>query len=164
MRMLPAIAVSIPLYLLFSRIGLTDTYHGLIIAHVAAQLPLVIWIVQGFLEDIPGEMTDAGLVDGCNRLSVLYHIILPLAAPGLAVAAIFAFLLSWNDFGISLILITSEERLTMPLGMAQMNLAYGVKWDSLSAAAMMYIIPTIILALLLQRYIVRGLTMGAVKG
>ncbi|MCC7451047.1 MAG: carbohydrate ABC transporter permease [Anaerolineae bacterium] len=164
MRMLPAIAISIPLYLLFSRIGLTDTFPGLIIAHAATQLPLVIWIMVGFLEDIPTELADAGLVDGCNRLSVLYHIILPIAAPGMAVGAIFAFLASWNDFGLSLVLISTPERLTMPVGMSQMNLLYGVRWDSLSAAAMMYIIPTIILALVLQRYIVRGLTMGAVKG
>jgi ABC-type glycerol-3-phosphate transport system permease component len=164
MRMLPAIAVTIPLYFLYSRLGLTDTYHGLIVAHAAAQLPLVIWIIQGFLEDIPTEMTDAGLVDGCTRLNVLYYIILPLAAPGLAVAAIFAFLISWNDFGISLILTSSPDRLTMPVGMSQMNLLYGVRWDSLSAATMLYIVPTIILALVLQRYIVRGLTMGAVKG
>lgn len=164
MRMLPAIAVGIPLFLLFSRLRLTDTFHGLIMAHAAAQLPLVIWIMQGFLEDIPTELADAGLVDGCTRLSVLYHIILPLATPGLAVAAIFAFLISWNDFGLSLILVSTPDLLTMPVGMSHMNLLYGVRWDNLSAAAVMYIIPTIIIALLLQRYIVRGLTMGAVKG
>ncbi len=164
MRMLPAIAVGIPLYLLFSRLGLTDTFPGLIVAHAGAQLPLVIWIVHGFLEDIPAELTDAGLVDGCNRLTVLFRIILPLAAPGLAVAAIFSFLLSWNDFGLSVILISTPDLLTMPVGMSQMNLLYGVRWDNLSAAAVAYIVPTLVLALLLQRYIVRGLTMGAVKG
>jgi ABC-type glycerol-3-phosphate transport system permease component len=82
----------------------------------------------------------------------------------LAVAAIFAFLISWNDFGLSLILISTPDLLTMPVGMSNMNLMYGVRWDNLSAAAVMYIVPTIALALLLQRYIVRGLTMGAVKG
>lgn len=163
-RMLPAVAVGIPLFLLFSRLRLTDTYQGLILAHVAGQLPLVIWILQGFLEDIPGELIDAGLVDGCNRLSVLYHIVLPLAAPGLAVAAVFSFLISWNDFGLAFMLVSTPDRLTMPVGMSQMNLQYGVRWDNLSAAAVMYIVPTIIMALILQRYIVRGLTMGAVKG
>lgn len=164
LRMLPGIAIGIPLYLLFSRLRITNTHSALIIAHAAVQLPLVIWIMQGFLEDIPSELAEAGLVDGCNRLNVLYHIILPIATPGLAVAAIFAFLISWNDFGLALILISTPDKLTMPVGMSNMNLLYGVRWDNLSAAAVMYIVPTIIMALLLQRYIVRGLTMGAVKG
>ncbi len=164
LRMLPAMAVGIPLFLLFSRLRLTNTYSALITAHTAIQLPLVIWIMQGFLEEIPSELPEAGLVDGCNRLNVLYYILLPLATPGLAVAAIFAFLISWNDFGISLILVSTPDLLTMPVGMSNMNLLYGVRWDSLSAAAVMYIVPTILMALLLQRYIVRGLTMGAVKG
>ena len=164
MRMLPAMAIGIPLFILFSRLRMTNTYYGLILAHAAVQLPLVIWIMQGFLEDIPVELAEAGMVDGCNRLSVLYRIILPLATPGLAVAAIFAFLISWNDFGLSLILVSTPDLLTMPVGMSNMNLMYGVRWDNLSAAAVMYIVPTIAMALLLQRYIVRGLTMGAVKG
>jgi multiple sugar transport system permease protein len=164
LRMLPAIAVGIPLYLLFSRIGLTDTYVGLILAHTGGQLPLTIWLLYGFFQDVPGELTDAGLVDGCNRLSVFYRIIVPLAAPGLAVAAIFSFLISWNDFGVAFLLVSTPQFLTMPVGMSQMNLQYGVRWDSLAAAAVMYIIPTILMALFLQRYIVRGLTMGAVKG
>ncbi len=164
MRMLPAMAIGIPLFIMFSRLRMTNTFSGLIIAHVAVQLPLIIWIMLGFLEDISVELAEAGMVDGCNRLTVLYRIILPLATPGLAVAAIFAFLVSWNDFGLALILISTPDLLTMPVGMANMNLMYGVRWDSLSTAAVMYIVPTVIMALLLQRYIVRGLTMGAVKG
>lgn len=164
MRMLPAIAVGIPIFLLFSKLHLTNAYLGLILAHVALQLPLVIWILLGFFEDIPAELIDAGLVDGCNRLTVLQRVVLPLAAPGLAVAAVFAFLISWNDFSLAFLLVSTPSRLTMPVGMSQMNLQYGVRWDNLSAAAVMYILPTIMLALFLQRYIVRGLTMGAVKG
>lgn len=164
MRMLPTIAIGIPLFILFSRLRMTNTFYGLIIAHAAVQLPLIIWIMQGFLEDIPVELAEAGMVDGCNRVNVLPYIILPLATPGLAVAAIFAFLISWNDFGLSLTLISTPDLMTMPVGLSNMNLMYGVRWDSLSAAAIMYIVPTIVMALLLQRYIVRGLTMGAVKG
>lgn len=165
LRMLPAIGVSIPLYLLFSRIGLVDNVAGLVLAHCAVvQIPLVIWIMYGFFQDIPVELAEAGLVDGCNRLTVIYHIVLPLAAPGLAVAAVFSFLFSWNDFGLSLILVSTPNLLTMPVALSQMNLQYGVRWDNLSAAAVMYIVPTMIMALLLQRYITRGLTAGAVKG
>ncbi len=164
MRMLPAVAVGIPLFLLFSRLRLTNTYAGLVLAHIAGQLPLVIWILSGFYEDLPSELIDAGLVDGCNRLSVLYRIILPLAAPGLAVAAVFSFLISWNDFGLAFMLVQKPDVLTMPVGMSHMSLRFGIRWDSLSAAGIMYIVPTIIMALVLQRYVVRGLTLGAVKG
>ena len=163
-RMLPGVALGVPLFWLFSRADLKNTFQGIVLAHTAIQLPLVIWIMVGFFEDIPAELADAGLVDGCNRLNVLYYVILPLAAPGLAVAAIFSFLTSWNNFDLSLMLNSAPDLLTMPVGMSQMNLLYGIRWDSLSAAAVMYIVPTIILALLLQRYIVRGLTAGAIKG
>ena len=164
-RMLPGIAISIPLYLLASRLGLSDNPLSLILAHAAVfQIPLVIWIMHGFFQDIPFDLAEAGLVDGCTRLSVLGHIILPLAAPGLAVAAVFAFLASWNDFGLALVLISSQELMTMPVALSQMNLLYGVRWDNLSAASIMYIVPTMLMALLLQRYITRGLTAGAVKG
>jgi len=179
--MVPGVALGVPLFWLFSRADLKNTFEGIVLAHTALQLPLTIWIMVGFLEDIPSELADAGLVDGdipseladaglvdgCNRLNVIYYVILPLAAPGLAVASIFAFLTSWNNFDLSLMLNSAPELLTMPVvpvGMSQMNLLYGIRWDSLSAASVMYIVPTIILALLLQRYIVRGLTAGAIKG
>jgi ABC-type glycerol-3-phosphate transport system permease component len=164
LRMLPLIALGIPIYLLFSRLGLTNQPPGLILAHAAVQLPLVVWILQGFFQDVPVELEEAGMIDGCTRLGVLYRIVLPLVAPGLAVAAILAFLFSWNDFGLALILVSTPDLQTMPVALAQMNLIYGIRWDALSAAAVLYIVPTMIMALLLQRYIVRGLTMGSVKG
>lgn len=164
MRTIPGVALGIPLFWLFTRVGLKNTFPGIVLAHTAIQLPLVIWIMVGFFEDIPRELTEAAQVDGCTRLSVLYRIVLPLAAPGLAVAAIFSFLASWNNFDLSLMLNSAPQALTMPVGMSQMNLLYGIRWDSLSAASVMYIVPTILLALALQRYIVRGLTAGAVKG
>lgn len=164
LRMLPVIALAIPLYLLFSRLGLVDRPPALILAHAAIQLPLVVWIMQGFLQDVPVELEEAGMVDGSSRLGVLYRIVLPLATPGMAVAAILAFLFSWNEFALALILTSSPGLHTMPVALAQMNLLYGIRWDLLSAAATMYVVPTMILALLLQRYIVRGLTVGSVKG
>lgn len=164
LRMLPGIALGIPLYLLFSRLHLVDRAPALILAHAAIQLPLVIWIMQQFFRDVPVELEEAGMVDGSTRLGVLYRIVLPLATPGMAVAAILAFLFSWNEFSLALILTSSPNLQTMPVALAQMNQLYGVRWDLLSAAAAMYIIPTMIMALLLQRYIVRGLTMGSVKG
>jgi multiple sugar transport system permease protein len=164
MRLLPGVALGIPLFFLFSNVRLTNTLPGLMLAHTAIQLPLVIWIMLGFFEDTPQELIEAGLVDGCTRLSVIFRIVLPIITPGLAVASIFSFLLSWNNLDLSLILAPTPRLVTMPVGISQMNLVYGVRWDLMSAAAVMYIIPTIILALALQRYIVRGLTLGAVKG
>ncbi|MCU0513074.1 MAG: carbohydrate ABC transporter permease [Anaerolineae bacterium] len=164
MRLLPGVALGIPLFYLFSSVRLTNTMPGLILAHTAIQLPLVIWIMIGFFEDTPAELVQAGLVDGCTRFSVIYRIILPIVTPGLAVAAIFSYLLSWNNLDLSLILAPTPRLVTMPVGISNMNLVYGVRWDLMAAAAVMYIIPTIILALLLQRYIVQGLTLGAVKG
>jgi multiple sugar transport system permease protein len=164
MRLLPGVAVGIPLFYLFSSVRLTNTMPGLILAHTAIQLPLVIWIMLGFFDDTPSELMQAGLVDGCSRFSVIYRIVLPIVTPGLAVAAIFSYLLSWNNLDLALILAPTPRLVTMPVGIANMNLIYGVRWDLMAAAAVMYIIPTIILALLLQRYIVQGLTLGAVKG
>jgi len=164
MRMLPGIALGIPLYLLFARIHLVNQPPALILAHAALQLPLVVWVMQGFFGDVPVELEEAGMVDGSSRLSVLFRIVLPLATPGLAVAAILSFLVSWNEFSLALILTSSPDLQTMPVALAQMNLLYGIRWDLLSAAATMYIVPTMLMALLLQRYIVRGLTMGSVKG
>jgi multiple sugar transport system permease protein len=164
MRLLPSVALGIPLFYLFSAVRLTNTMPGLILAHTAIQLPLVIWIMLGFFEDTPAELIQAGLVDGCNRFNVIYRIVLPIVTPGLAVAAIFSYLLSWNNLDLALILAPTPRLVTMPVGISNMNLLYGVRWDLMGAAAVMYIIPTILLALLLQRYIVRGLTLGAVKG
>lgn len=164
LRMLPGIALGIPLYLLFSRLGLVDRAPALILAHAAIQLPLVVWIMQGFFQEVPVELEEASLVDGSGRLGVLARIVLPLATPGMAVAAILAFLFSWNEFSLALVLTSSPDLQTMPVALAQMNLLYGIRWDLLSAAATMYIVPTMVMALLLQRYIVRGLTMGSVKG
>ena len=135
LRMLPGIALGIPLYLLFSRLGLVNRPPALILAHAALQLPLVVWIMQGFFRDVPVELEEAGMVDGSTRLTVLWRIVLPLATPGMAVAAILSFLLSWNEFSLALILTSSPELQTMPVALAQMNLLYGIRWDLLSAAA-----------------------------
>lgn len=118
----------------------------------------------GFSQDVPVELEEAGMVDGATRLSVIFRIVLPLVTPGLAVAAILAFLVSGNEFGLALILISSPDLLTMPVALAQMNLMYGIPWDLLSAAAAMDIVPTMVMAVVLQRYIVRGRTTGSAKG
>jgi multiple sugar transport system permease protein len=117
----------------------------------------------GFLKELPLDLEDAAMVDGCNRWQVLRHVVVPLAAPGIATTAIFAFLLGWNEFLFSLILSGPESR-TLPVMVAGFETDRGIRWGQLSAAAMSIMLPVIAVALVLQRHIVRGLTLGAVKG
>jgi len=163
-RMVPTISLVIPLYLMMSSRGLLDTRAAVIITELAFTLPLAVWIMEGFFRSLPREFDEAALIDGCSRLGALFRIVLPISAPGIAVTAIFTFLFSWNDFVLPLILTSTRNARTLPVALSQMNLLYGIRWDQMSAASMLYIIPTIVIAVLLQRHIVRGLTLGAVKG
>lgn len=164
MRMIPSISLMIPLYLMFANLGLLNTRAAVIIAQLAFVLPLAIWILEGFFRSLPKELEEAALVDGCSRLGTFWRIVLPISAPGLAVTAIFAFLFSWNDFALPLVLTSTPASQTLPMALSQMSLLFGIRWDHMSAASMMYIVPTILIAALLSRFVVRGLTAGAVKG
>jgi multiple sugar transport system permease protein len=163
-RMVPGISLIIPLYLLASGFGMLNTRLAVIITELAFALPLAVWIMEGFFRSLPKDLDEAALIDGCSRLGAFFRVILPIAAPGVAVTAIFTFLYSWNEFVFPLVLNSLPESHTLPVALSQMNLLYGIRWDHMSAASMMYIIPTIVIAALLQRYIVQGLTAGAVKG
>jgi multiple sugar transport system permease protein len=164
MRMIPGIALTIPLYLMMNTWGLLDTRFAIILAQLGFVLPLSVWIMEGFFRGLPRELDEAALIDGCSRLGALFRVIFPISGPGLAVTAIFTFLFSWNDFGTPLVLSLTPKAQTLPVALSQMNLLYGIRWDHMAAASMMYIIPTVVIAALLGRYIVQGLTLGAVKG
>jgi ABC-type glycerol-3-phosphate transport system permease component len=162
-RMVPRISLVLPLYVIFSQIGLLNTRIGLISSYTTFALPFGIWMMIGFLKELPIDLEEAALVDGCNRWQVLWKVVVPLAAPGIATTAIFAFLLGWNEFLFSLILAGPESR-TLPAMVAGFETDRGIRWGALSAAATSIMLPVVAVALLLQRHIVRGLTMGAVKG
>jgi multiple sugar transport system permease protein len=164
MRMIPGVSLLIPLYLMINQWGLLNTRAAVIITELAFVLPLAVWIMEGFFRTLPRELDEAALIDGCSRLGALFRVILPVSGPGLAVTGIFTFLFSWNDFVLPLVLTSTPDAQTLPVALSQMNLLYGIRWDHMAAASMMYIIPTIIIAALLGRYIVQGLTLGAVKG
>lgn len=164
LRMLPGMALLIPLYLLFSKYGLVDTKFGLILSNTAFNLPFVMWTLHGFFREIPIELEEAAKIDGCSRLGVLKHIIWPLAIPGIAVTTIFVFINSWNEFDFAVVLASTDVAKTMPVALAGMMPEYGINWDHLSAAGMLYIVPTLILTFIVQRHLVQGLTAGAVKG
>lgn len=162
-RMVPTIAVGVPLVETMRTLGLSDTSLGLAIAHTTISLPLSIWLMSSFFESVPDELEEAAKVDGASRLGALWRVVLPVVSGGLAVTAIFAFLASWNEFLFSL-LLTSVRAQTTPIVIANFQTQFGLDWGGMTALAAVYSIPVILLTLALQRHIVAGLTLGAVKG
>ncbi|CAM5467043.1 carbohydrate ABC transporter permease [Leifsonia shinshuensis] len=163
MRMVPAIIVGAPLITMFHSLGLSDTSLALAIAQTTISLPLSIWLMASFFEAVPDELDESARVDGCSRLGSLWRVVLPVARGGVAVTAIFAFLASWNDF-IFALLLTSVRAVTTPLQIANFQSQFGLDWGNMTSLAVLYSVPVIILAIVLQRHIVAGLTLGAVKG
>jgi multiple sugar transport system permease protein len=162
-RMVPTIAVGAPLVETMRVLGISDTSLALAIAHTTISLPLSIWLMASFFESVPDELEEAAKVDGASRLGALWHVVLPVVSGGLAVTAIFAFLASWNEFLFSL-LLTSVRAQTTPIVIANFQTQFGLDWGAMTALAAVYSIPVILLTLALQRHIVAGLTLGAVKG
>ena len=162
-RMVPTIAVGAPLVETMRRIGISDTTIGLAIAHTTISLPLTIWLMSSFFEAVPAELEEAAKVDGSDRLQALRHVVLPVVSGGLAVTAIFAFLASWNEFLFAL-LLTSVRAQTTPIVIANFQTQFGLDWGGMTALSAVYSVPVILLTLALQRHIVAGLTLGAVKG
>ncbi|KAF2415428.1 ABC transporter permease [Microbacterium sp. Leaf288] len=162
-RMVPTIAVGVPLIEVMRTLGLTDTSFGLALAHTTISLPLSIWLMASFFEAVPDELSEAAEVDGCSRLQAMWRVVLPVVSGGLAVTAIFAFLASWNEFLFAL-LLTSVRAQTTPVVIANFQSQFGLDWGGMTALAAVYSIPVILLTLFLQRQIVAGLTLGAVKG
>lgn len=161
-RMMPPVAAIIPLFILMNKLGILDTPPAVIATHLILTLPFAVWMMRGFFVEIPVEMEESAMVDGCSRLTALRKIVLPLAAPGLVVTALFCFIFSWNEFMFALIL-TRRMATTIPVKMSGMYAAHGVLWSTMSALACLGIIPVIVLVITAQRYLVRGMTLGAIK-
>jgi multiple sugar transport system permease protein len=166
-RMFPPIVTVIPLFAFYNReiLGykLFDTQLGLGLIHGFMELPLVLWMMIGFFRDIPRDMEEAALVDGDSRLAVLRKIAIPLAAPGLAATFILVFISSWNEFLLALILTGSRSQ-TLPIAVASQITQYDVKWGNMMAAGVITTLPVLVLAVLSQRYLTRGLAVGGVTG
>jgi multiple sugar transport system permease protein len=161
-RMFPPIATILPLFVIFRFAGLVDTYSGLILSYTVFNLPFAIWILKGFIEDLPREIEEAARVDGARPIQIFRLIVLPLAAPGLVVAALFTFIFAWNDFAYAVIFSGSNVT-PLPVVIAQFAGGHEILWGQISAAAIMAIVPALVLAIFLQKYLTRGLTMGAIK-
>jgi len=162
-RMAPGVSYLIPWFILFSRVGLIDTYQALILTHLILTLPMTMWIMIPFFEDLPSEIEDAALIDGCNRYGIFWRIAVPLTVPGIIASSILSIIFSWNNFAFALILGGDRTR-TVPVAVFSFMTFEGVNWGGVAAAATLICIPVILLALVIQRYIVAGLTLGSIKG
>lgn len=161
-RMYPAVATAVPYFVLIKNLGLLDHREALIITYTSFNLPFVVWLMLGFFQGIPLDMERAAIVDGCNMWQRFVKIVLPLAAPGLIATTILSFILGWNEFLFAVIL-TSIKAKTVPVVMAGFITDKGLDWGTMSALGTMLVTPVILLAWSSQRYLIRGLTMGAVK-
>jgi multiple sugar transport system permease protein len=161
-NMIPVLTIVGPWYLLFQRIGLYDTLTSLILTHITLNLPMTVWLMMTFFQDIPPELEEAARVDGCRRSQAFWRIVLPLAVPGLIAAGVLSFVFSWNEFSVALNL-TSRNAATAPVGIAQFAQQYEIQNGQMAAAAIISTIPALLLMLFGQRFVVQGLTMGSVK-
>jgi multiple sugar transport system permease protein len=161
-RMVPHIAIVGPWYLLYRQIGLYDTLGGLILAHLTINLPLLFVLMMGFLHDTPVELEEAALIDGCNRFTAFVRIVVPLLAPGLVAASILAFLTSWNEFALA-VNLTSQQTATLPVAIANNAQQWTIRHAEMAAGSVIATIPSFIMIFFGQRFIVKGLTLGAVK-
>jgi multiple sugar transport system permease protein len=162
-RFLPPIAVILPTFLIYRTLGLNDTHIGLIIAYTVFTLPVTVWMMYAYFRGMPRSMEDAALVDGCTRWSALWRVAVPLAMPGIVAAAVFAFIACWTEFFFALIL-TSRNAFTLPTVFRAFIGFQGAQYGEASALSIVSLVPSILLGVLAQRHLVRGLTLGAVRG
>ncbi len=163
-RMVPVITLLVPLYILFSSLRLLNTLAGVIMIEVGFLLPYSIWILAAYFSSLPGELEDAARVDGCSRLGALVRIILPLSAPGMAASGVILFMMSWHELMIPLIISARPEATTVPVVVAALATDYTVFYTVAMAVSIVGLAPSVLLALALRRYVVHGLTAGALKG
>ncbi len=159
---MPPVAGIIPIYILMKNLRLLDTVWCLIFAYLTFNLPFVIWMLKGFFEEIPREIEESALIDGCSEFGVYLKIALPLIAPGLAATAILAFIFSWNEFLFALIL-TGTKAVTLPVGIIGFMKETGINWGYMTAGGVLALIPVLLFVMFVQRHLVKGLTMGALK-
>lgn len=161
-QFVPAVVIVLPFFIFFRDLGILDTRLALVLVNLSLIMPFAVWMIKGFIDSIPVETEEAALVDGSTRLQVIRNIVVPLALPGIITAAIFCFILAWNEF-LFAVIITSSQAVTMPVGLALFHAEEGVLWHLISAAGVLIMIPMFILALIIQKHFVQGMTAGAVR-
>ena len=163
MRMIPPICFIIPFYIIFRKIGLLNTLQGLSVVYIAFQLPFIVWLLEGFFRNLPKEVIESAQIDGCSTIAIFTRIVFPLSAPEISVAAFFAFMLSWNELFMAVILTSSSSQ-TVPVALTGMVAFFETLWGPLFAGAVVFTVPLLCFGAFLQRYFIKGLLRGAVKG
>jgi len=161
-RMFPPAATLVPVFMMMNALDLIDTYAALIIPYTAFNLSFAVWMLKGFFEEIPTDLEESAMVDGCSRLSAVFRITMPLIAPGLAATAIICLMFSWNEFMFALVL-SRNDAVTAPVIANQFVTMYGVQWGELTAASTLMTAPVLLFAIFVRKYMIQGLTMGSVK-
>jgi len=164
LRMLPAIALIIPVYLMYKQLGLTNSYLGLVMLYTVVYIPFAVWLLVGFLRDFPVEIEEAAMIDGCSRVGALLRVVVPIIAPGLAVVALFSFIATWNEFLFAVVLTGIETKTMMVLVTTYTSGGTDMFYGEASASVVLGVLPAFVVAFLLQRYLVKGLALGGTKG
>ena len=163
-RAVPGVALSLPLFILYGRLGIIDTHFGMILIYVAMNVPFTIWLIDGFFRQVPKELAEAAEIDGCTRWQAFWKVEFPVARAGIASAGIFAFLTSWNEYALASQLTRSLTSKTMPVGLMDFTSQFTLNWGGMCALAVLMIIPALVLTFLVQKHLIAGLTFGGVKG
>lgn len=163
-QMLPPIALVIPLYFMIKAMGLMDSYAALILLYSTFTITYIVWVMNGYFQTLPKDIDEAALIDGCSRLGALFRVILPLALPGLVAVGIFSFLTAWNEFLFALVFTHSPGVKPLPVAVAEFSTEFGIDYGMMTTGGVLASIPPVVLAMVFQRYLLQGLTAGAVKG
>jgi multiple sugar transport system permease protein len=164
LRMLPAIALIIPIYIMYKMFGLTNSYLGLVVIYTVVYIPFAVWLLVGFIRDFPIEIEDAAMIDGCSRLRAVVQVMVPIIAPGMAVVALFAFIATWNEFLFAIVLTGIETKTMMVLVTSFTTGGTDAFYGEASASVVLGVLPAFAIAFILQRYLVKGLALGGTKG
>jgi multiple sugar transport system permease protein len=161
-RMLPGVVVAVPIFLMYRQVGLHDSHLGMIILYTVFNLSLTVWLLKGFIDEIPKEYEEAALVDGYTRFQAFYKIVLPQAITGIAATTVFALIFAWNEYAFALML-TSQKARTAPPAIATMQGRGGVEWSAIAAGSLAFLIPVVIITFALRKHLLRGITFGAIR-
>ena len=162
-RFMPPVVVVIPIFLMFRDLALLDTLQGLILVYAAFNLPFTIWMMKGFIDDVPAEYEEAAMLDGFSRFETFWRVTMPLLIPGIAATAVFALIFSWNEFVFAIFLITDPDTRTAPPAIAGLIGGTTIDWGLVAASAMVFAVPVLIFAFLVRKHLVAGVTLGAVR-
>ncbi|MEX2309874.1 MAG: sugar ABC transporter permease [Pirellulales bacterium] len=162
-QMFPATMLLLPLYILIAKLGLINTYLGLMVFYTSTALPFCVWQMKGFYDTIPASLEEAARIDGCTQAEAFWRVILPLAVPGLVITALFSFMAAWSEYIVAAQVMQDEEMFTLPLGLKSFQSSLSTQWGLYAAASILVSLPVVIVFLMLSKFLVSGLTLGSVK-